>query len=159
MSTEALKKFTLVGAHRQLHANAAKELARLENLIESSSDVDEIVKQAQTLALATSAADIFEQHLEAHHSGRDSRQNQPPAQTSGQDPAKKIPNRQEVVDKVKKLTEARGSVPLVAPHSQSRPAASVRNPQQSPAQGKKANAGRNSGNTAKNKKDLYGEKQ
>ena len=55
-----------------------------------------------------------------------------------------------MLDKIKKLTEARGSVPLAAPHSLRNRAPSVRN------QNKNVKKERNSGNTDKNK-DLYGE--
>ena len=150
MSTEAQRKFTLVGAHRQLHANAAKELAKLEYLINESTDSDEIVDQARALALANAAADIFEIHIENHH-------NKPPtaaeiiAAQQPPDPPDDPKKKQEMLDKIKKLTEARGSVPLAVPRSQQNPAASVRNPKQ---HGKER---RSSGNTANKKKELYGD--
>ena len=52
MSTEAQKRFAVVGAHRQLHADAAKQVARLERLINEAADPDQIVAQARELMLA-----------------------------------------------------------------------------------------------------------
>ena len=67
MSTEAQKRFAVVGAHRQLHADAAKQVARLERLINEAADPDQIVAQARELATSQGAIDIFEQHMNANH--------------------------------------------------------------------------------------------
>jgi len=148
MSTEAQKRFAVVGAHRQLHADAAKQVARLERLINEAADPDQIVAQARELATSQAAIEIFEQHMNANHAppapGPDESQ-----QTETNPAAPNIKNRKAIAEQIKKLTEARGSVPLAGPLSQENPAANAV---------RKRGGKRNRGNTDSKKEDLYGGK-
>jgi hypothetical protein len=149
MSTEAEKRFKIIAAHRLLHADAAKQVARLERLINESSDPEQIVEVSRELAVSHKAIEIFEKHMEKNHT--------PPAQPEqtadeSENQQAHMPNeknRQAIAKQIKKLTEARGSVPLAAPPSPKNPVVSAER-----SGGKR----KNHGNTGKEKKDLYGDK-
>lgn len=154
MSTEAQKRFAVVGAHRQLHADAAKQVARLERLINEAADPDQIVSQSRELAISQAAIEIFEQHMERNHSPEQPQTAeavQPEESTASSKPLP-VPNeknRKAIAEQIKKLTEARGSVPLAAPQSQKSHVANA-------AREARIKEKRNHGNTDSKQEDLYG---
>lgn len=155
MSTEAQKRFAVVGAHRQLHADAAKQVARLERLINEAADPDQIVFQARELATSHAAIEIFEKHMDRNHAPAQSADT-PEQQQANEQSASPVPvkmpeptekNRKAIAEHIKKLSEARGTVPLAVPRSQKSHAANAAR------RGEK----RNRGNTDKKQEDLYGD--